>query len=48
MLRLVEFGLLAVALIIVLGLVLAGPVEAPPSEERPVGAAELPGRQKAS
>jgi hypothetical protein len=40
MLKIVEFGLLAVALIIVLGLVAAGPPEAPPVEEHPIGARE--------
>lgn len=38
MLRLMEFGLLGVALLIVLGLVLAGPPEAPPEEQDPIGA----------
>jgi hypothetical protein len=33
MLRLVEFSLLAVTLLIVLGLVLTGPPEAPPMED---------------
>jgi hypothetical protein len=33
MLRLVEFGLLAVTMLIVLGLVLTGPPEAPPMED---------------
>jgi hypothetical protein len=33
MLRLVEFGLLVVTLLIVLGLVLTGPPEAPPVED---------------
>jgi hypothetical protein len=33
MLRLVEFGLLAVTMLIVLGLVLTGPPEAPPIED---------------
>jgi hypothetical protein len=48
MLKLVEYGLLAVTLIIVLGLVAAGPPEAPPVEEShlgardPVDAAEQP------
>lgn len=40
MLRLMEFGLLAVTLLIVLGLVLAGPPEAPPEETHPLGAQE--------
>jgi hypothetical protein len=34
MLRLVEFGLLVVTLLIVLGLVLTGPPEAPPLQDR--------------
>jgi hypothetical protein len=38
MLRLMEFGLLAVALLVVLGLVLAGPPQPPPPEDDPVGA----------
>jgi hypothetical protein len=38
MLKLVEFGLLAVTLLIVLGLVLAGPPEAPPVESHMLGA----------
>jgi hypothetical protein len=33
MLRLMEFGLLAVMLLIVLGLVLTGPPEAPPVDD---------------
>jgi hypothetical protein len=33
MLRLVEFGLLTVTMLIVLGLVLTGPPEAPPMED---------------
>lgn len=54
MLRLMEFGLLAVALLIVLGLVAAGPPKAPPAEEHPIGArepgdaAETPEHPKAS
>ncbi len=40
MLKLMEFGLLVVALVIVLGLVLQGPPEAPPIEEHPIGARE--------
>jgi hypothetical protein len=48
MLKLMEFGLLAVTLLIVLGLVLAGPVEPPPPEEHPVGAADGPRQPKAS
>ena len=48
MLRLMDFGLLAVALVVVLGLVLAGPVESPPPEEHPIGAAEPPKQPKAS
>jgi hypothetical protein len=39
MLKLMEFGLLAVTLLIVLGLVLAGPPEPPPVETQPIGAA---------
>jgi hypothetical protein len=38
MLRLIEFGLLVVTLLIVLGLVLTGPPEAPPTVEDAVGA----------
>ncbi len=38
MLKLVEFGLLGVTLLIVLGLVLRGQPEAPPPEENPIGA----------
>jgi hypothetical protein len=38
MLRLMEFGLLLVTLLVVLGLVLAGPPQPPPPEENPVGA----------
>jgi hypothetical protein len=38
MLKLMEFGLLGVTLLIVLGLVLQGPPEAPPVEEKPIGA----------
>lgn len=51
MLKIVEFGLLAVALIIVLALVAAGPPEAPPVEEHPIGArdaSEQPKESKAS
>jgi hypothetical protein len=40
MLKLMEYGLLAVTLLIVLGLVLTGPPEAPPIEEHVIGAAE--------
>lgn len=40
MLKLMEYGLLAVTLLIVLGLVLQGPPEAPPVEEHPIGAQE--------
>lgn len=36
--RLMEFGLLAVALLVVLGLVLAGPPQPPPPEDNPIGA----------
>lgn len=39
-----EFGLLAVTIMIVLGLVLAGPAEALPVEEHPIGAAEPGGK----
>ncbi|HEX4067570.1 MAG TPA: hypothetical protein VHZ09_16240 [Acidobacteriaceae bacterium] len=42
MLRLVEFGLLAVAIAVVLGLVVRGKVEAPPEEAHPLGARETP------
>jgi hypothetical protein len=38
MLKLMEYGLLAVTLLIVLGLVLQGPPEAPPVEEHAIGA----------
>lgn len=38
MLKLMEFGLLGATLLIVLGLVLQGPPEAPPMEEKPLGA----------
>jgi hypothetical protein len=40
MLKLMEFGLLAVTLLIVLGLVLQGPPEAPPMVEHAIGAQE--------
>lgn len=40
MLKLMEYGLLAVTLLIVLGLVLQGPPEAPPIEEHAIGAQE--------
>ncbi|HSY01145.1 MAG TPA: hypothetical protein VK819_03295 [Acidobacteriaceae bacterium] len=40
MLKLMEYGLLAVTLLIVLGLVLQGPPEAPPVEEHAIGAQE--------
>lgn len=40
MLKLMEFGLLTVTLLIVLGLVLAGQPEAPPEEAHPIGARE--------
>jgi hypothetical protein len=42
MLKLMEFGLLAVALAVVIGLVARGKPEAPPEEEHPLGARELP------
>lgn len=42
MLRLMEYGLLAVALAVVFGLVARGQPEAPPEEERPLGARETP------
>ena len=38
MLKLVEFGLLGVVLVIVLGLVFRGRPEAPPPERNPIGA----------
>lgn len=38
MLKLMEFGLLAVTLMIVLGLILAGRPEAPPASEEAIGA----------
>ncbi|HEX4006686.1 MAG TPA: hypothetical protein VHX60_10965 [Acidobacteriaceae bacterium] len=47
MLKAMEFGLLAVTLIIVLALVLTGPPEAPPVEEHTVGAAD-PVEERAS
>lgn len=40
MLKLVEFGLLGVTLLIVLALVLRGQPEAPPPAEHPIGARE--------
>ena len=40
MLKLVEFGLLAVMLAIVVGLVVRGKPEPPPPEEHPIGARE--------
>jgi hypothetical protein len=40
MLKLMEFGLLGVTLLIVLGLVLRGQPEAPPPAENPIGARE--------
>lgn len=40
MLRLMEFGLLAVILAIIIGLVVRGKPEAPPPEEHPIGAQE--------
>jgi hypothetical protein len=40
MLKLVEIGLLAVTLLIVLGLVVAGQPEAPPASEHAIGAQE--------
>lgn len=49
MLRLVEFSLLVVALLIVLGLVLTGPPEAPPMEDAaPVRNAADEAQKKAS
>ncbi len=42
MLRLMEYGLLAVALAVVIGLVVRGEPEAPPAEEHPLGARETP------
>jgi len=45
MLKLMEIVLLGVTLAIVLGLVVAGPPEAPPVEEHPLGAQELPEEQ---
>jgi hypothetical protein len=49
MLRLVEFGLLTVTILIVLGLVLTGPPEAPPMEDAaPVQNAADEARKKAS
>lgn len=41
MLKLVDFGLLAVALAVVIGLVVRQP-KAPPPEEHPIGARETP------
>jgi hypothetical protein len=40
MLKLMEIGLLAVTLLIVLGLVMAGQPEAPPASEHAIGAQE--------
>jgi hypothetical protein len=40
MLKLIDYGLLFVTLLIVLGLVLTGPPEAPPVEEDAIGAAK--------
>ncbi|MFZ0629864.1 MAG: hypothetical protein WA399_13475 [Acidobacteriaceae bacterium] len=40
MLKLMEIGLLAVSLLIVLGLVLKGQPEAPPTSDRIIGAQE--------
>lgn len=49
MLRLMEFGLLIVTLLIVLGLVLTGPPEAPPMKDAaPTPEAADEGRKKAS
>jgi hypothetical protein len=42
MLKLMEFGLLAVALVVVLALVVRGKPGAPPREEHPLGARETP------
>ncbi len=42
MLKLMEFGLLGVALLVVLALVVRGKPEAPPEEAHPLGARELP------
>lgn len=42
MLRLMEYGLLAVAIAVVLALVARGKPEAPPEEEHPIGARETP------
>lgn len=50
MLKLMEIGLLAVTILIVLGLVLAGQPEAPPASDHAIGArdAEDEAHQKAS
>ena len=49
MLRLMEFGLLAVTMLIVLGLVLSGPPEAPPMEDpAPVHSGADEAQKKAS
>ncbi|MGA7887074.1 MAG: hypothetical protein WCA44_15135 [Acidobacteriaceae bacterium] len=42
MLRLMEYGLLAVALAVVFALVVRGKPEAPPEEEHPLGARKTP------
>jgi hypothetical protein len=42
MLRLMEYGLLAVALAVVLGLVVRSKPDAPPEEAHPLGARETP------
>ncbi|HTV83412.1 MAG TPA: hypothetical protein VME18_12235 [Acidobacteriaceae bacterium] len=42
MLKLMEFGLLGVALAVVIGLVVRGKPEAPPEEAHPIGARETP------
>ncbi|HEX4308792.1 MAG TPA: hypothetical protein VHZ25_02125 [Acidobacteriaceae bacterium] len=42
MLKLMEIGLLAVTLLIVLGLVMAGQPEAPPVAEHTIGAQDPP------
>lgn len=42
MLKLMEYGLLGVALLVVLALVARGKTETAPEEEHPLGARELP------
>jgi hypothetical protein len=44
MLKLVEFALLAVSILIIFGLVAASPHEVPPPEIDPIGARKLEGQ----